>query len=47
MFDKFNYVAFGILTGIYVSQNYNIPELAFYIDMAFNYIRKLEEENRK
>lgn len=47
MLSNFNYFIFGILTGIYVSQNYHVPNISRYIDMSINYVRKIEVENRK
>ena len=47
MFSKFNFLIAGLITGVYISQNYNIPEITYYITYVLDCVRKLEKESRK
>ncbi len=37
----------GIFLGIYISQNYNIPNLDFYCKKGCQFLKDYEEQNRK
>ena len=37
----------GVVAGIYIDQNYNIPKISNHIDDTVEYVKKKEEELRK
>jgi len=45
--NKLITVVFGVFFGIYLSQNYNIPNIKYYCDKGYEYLKDLEEQNRK
>ena len=45
--SSFNMYLLGIVSGIYITQNYNVPKIKTYIDYLYSYVKKLEKENRK
>ena len=44
---KFIHYFSGIITGIYISQNYNVPNLNKTFDYLLNQISYFEKNNRK
>ena len=47
MLTKFNFLMIGIVTGIYITQNYNVPKITKYIDETIKYFKKIEKDSRK
>lgn len=37
----------GTVTGIYVDQNYNIPHIITFVNIAIEWAKKMEENMRK
>ena len=47
MLSKFNLLIIGVITGVYITQNYNVPKISKYIDETIKYFKKLEKDNKK
>ena len=47
MFNALASFATGTLVGVYVAQNYNVPNVRSAVDQARAYLEDFEETNRK
>jgi hypothetical protein len=37
----------GVFIGIYICQNYDVPNMKYYCDKSYEYFVDLEKQNRK
>ena len=47
MFGSLTWFATGTVIGVYVAQNYQVPNVRRYVDQFKMYAEQLEEANRK
>jgi len=47
MFNAIMSFATGTLVGVYVAQNYRVPNVRYAVDQAKSYLEEFEETNRK
>lgn len=47
MFGRLTTLLFGILSGVYIDQSYNLPRVEVFARFAMDWLRALEESMRK
>ena len=47
MFNAIMSFATGTIVGVYVAQNYRVPNVRYAVDQAKSYLEEFEETNRK